>query len=161
MSGPAKPQDLEESGKLVLDNAQRIADELGSRSIGTAHLFLGVVALERPVIRRVFAAQALDLDAIAREVRLELAADNENESGRSSDADAAGALDYAKRRSSAGGRPGIEAPHILMAVLADRDGPVAQRLSEAGADLNKLDKELWAMVRLGRWNEASYRVGET
>jgi ATP-dependent Clp protease ATP-binding subunit ClpA len=161
MSNPMRPEDFGASGKLVFDNAQRIASELGSGSIGTAHLFLGVVALERPVIRRLFAAQALDIDAIAREVRLELATDDETESGRSSGADAAGALGYAKRRSSAGGRPGIEAPHILMAVLADRDGPVAQRLSEAGADLNKLDKELWAMVRLGRWNEASYRVGET
>jgi ATP-dependent Clp protease ATP-binding subunit ClpC len=154
---PPQPEDFGESGKLVLSHAQAIAAVHLSESVEGVHLFLGVVALEDAVIRRQFMAQALDLEAIAASLRTELADAAADRPSAHVGASAVAALEEAQQVASAMNKPLIEAPHILIGVLRHLDGPVARRLREAGADLEKLDKELWAMISLGRWSGHHYK----
>src|SRR5436309_3212849 len=140
MGDPLRPEDFGESGKLVLNQARRVAADLESLTIGTPHLFLGVVALEDLFINRRFAAAGVDLEAIARRVRRRLAAEG-GDAGLPFDATVA-ALEEARRAASAQTNSLIEAPHILIGVLRDLDGLVVRALREASADVDELDTEL-------------------
>ena len=155
MSGFRHPEELGESGKLVLSNARLIARELGSSTLDTPHLFLGVMRLEDVIIKSQFAAQGIGLAAVVRTVRERLRAE---EGGRDLSFDGLiKALDDASWAASHHARPLIEAPHILIGVLRDRDGLVVRLLKDARADIEKLDRELFAMVAEGKWSAEAYR----
>jgi ATP-dependent Clp protease ATP-binding subunit ClpC len=153
MSEPMQPEDFGESGLLALHHAREIAVELRSNTITTAHLFLGVVALEDAILQRRFSREGVDLNAIAGLVRERLAAGEGEESFARTEA----ALAEAARAASAQANPLIEAPHVLIGVLRDVDGVVVRTLREAGADTDKLDKELWAMLAQGEWSADPYK----
>ena len=151
--------DLGDSGKLALGYTRRIAVELKSEAIGTEHLFLGVAELEDVVIRQQFTRLHIDLERVCAAISKEIAAhpgERRGEEPLLTDK-ANQALYAAQDRAASLGSERVEAPHILMAVLGDHNGLAVQALVHAGADPEKLDKQLYWMLTNGKWSPDFYR----
>ena len=154
MSGSRHPEELGESGKLGLNHARAIARELDSSTMDTPHLFLGVVRLDDAVIRAELVREGIDLPKVIDGLRERLTA---SDGPDLSFARLIKALEDASWAASHHARSLVEAPHILIGILRDEDGLVVRTLKEEGADLHKLDQELFAMVAEGRWSAEPYK----
>jgi hypothetical protein len=152
--------DLGDSAKLVISHAERARVEFDQRYLGVEHLFLGVVALDDPRLRRRFDDGRADLREAVQRVR-------EAASGEVyPDGDYLGLTVRAKRtmakaeRLAAAVRPerssndAVRAPHILLAILAEDRGLPARTLTSLGADLAALDRSIRDLIAR-EWTESA------
>ena len=148
---------LGESGKLLLARAARISVELHHYYIGTEHLFLGVVALGDPEVRRAFAAQSVDIDETAEAVRRRIGTGPEQEGGQMILTPRGGQVLEAAAGVAAELRSGtVEAPHILIALLEEGGGVAARTLADGGLDLAAAATALRAALSEGEWSPDAY-----
>jgi ATP-dependent Clp protease ATP-binding subunit ClpC len=150
-------EDLGESGKLALSYARRVAKDLAHEAIGTEHLFLGVAELEDVNIRRQFSALGVDLEEVSLEVKKEAGQGSGGAEEPVLTPQAEKALEVAKEESARLAEQLVEAPHILIGVLRDRDGLAAKKLRDAGADLEALEQRLDSMLEHKKWSPDFYQ----
>jgi len=122
---------LGESGKIILNYAERVCKELNNEQIDTTHLFMGVAELEDIYIRRQFLKAGIDIDEVSRELKQKIKAEGIKENVQASFSPAARkALEEAQNEASRLGDSEAEAPHILLGILEDKDSMVAKILRE-------------------------------
>ncbi|MCB1014482.1 MAG: ATP-dependent Clp protease ATP-binding subunit [Acidimicrobiales bacterium] len=151
---------LGESGKLVLAYAQRIAANLHHPSVGPEHLFLGIGDLEDLGIRRSLLDAGLDLDEVCATLRNRLA----RRPGRVGGTlpltpEARTVLERAQLVAARMAESHVEAPQILVGLLAVEGGPVRDALDEAGADRGAIIERLTGLVESGDWTPSPGNKG--
>ncbi len=148
---------LGESGKLLMARAARISTELRHYYIGTEHLFLGVVALGDPEVRRAFAVQSVDIDEAAEAVRGRIGTGPEQEGAQMILTPRGGqVLELAAGIAAELHSGTVEAPHILIALLDEGGGVAARTLLEMGVDLAAAATALRATLSAGDWSPDAY-----
>ena len=148
---------LGESGKLLLARAARISTELQHYYIGTEHLFLGVVELGDPEVRRAFAAQAVDIDEAAEAVRQCIGTGPEQGGGQMNFTPrGAKVMELAAGLAAEFHSSTVEAPHILIALLEEGGGVAARALLGMGVDVAAVIAALRATLSSGNWSPHAY-----
>jgi len=148
---------LGESGKLTVSKAESICRELSHSYIGTDHLFLGVAELEDVHIRRQFQKIGIDIDEISRKIRQAISSKKEPEESQILFASKTKrVLEWALIEATKSGHHKIESPHILLAILEDKNCMVVDVLKSYGADIEKLSQNLQDMMRSGDWPKKFY-----
>jgi ATP-dependent Clp protease ATP-binding subunit ClpC len=148
---------LGESGKLLLARAARISTELRHYYIGTEHLFLGIVALGDPEVRRAFAAQSVDIDEAAEAVRRRIGTGPEQEGGQMIlTPRGALVLESAVGLAAELHSSTVEAPHILVALLQEGNGVAARTLVDMEVDVAAVIAVLRATLSQGDWSPDAY-----
>lgn len=148
---------LGDSGQLVMRHADEISAAMGHSYIGVDHIFLGVLALEDKGIQRCFQGAGVDVGAFARELAERAQPTGEKREGSSAvfTLRAEQAMQAAATWASSLGSETVEAPHILMAILADEKAFPTRLLAEdnvAGDDLGRRVRE---MLESG-WDPKAY-----
>jgi ATP-dependent Clp protease ATP-binding subunit ClpC len=150
---------LGESAKLVLGYARRAAEDLGHAAVGTEHLFLGIVELEDVPIRRLFLARAVDVDEVSLALKNRLGPGSSSVGEPMFTPAAERGLETAAEAAAQLGARSVEAPHVLIGVLADHDGAVARLLADSGADIADLTRGVVTMLERGAWTPATFYRG--
>jgi ATP-dependent Clp protease ATP-binding subunit ClpC len=148
---------LGESGRLLLARAARLATDLGHYYIGTEHLFLAIVELGDPALRRPFAQRAIDMDEVAAEVRRRIGAGGPESAKQvvfTPRTEKVLQLAAEAARSLSSGT--VEAPHILIALLEEGRGVAARTLAAMGGDPAGIAADLRSSLLAGDWSPASY-----
>jgi ATP-dependent Clp protease ATP-binding subunit ClpA len=150
---------LGESGKLLLARAARISTELHHYYIGPEHLFLAVVALGDPEVRRAFAAQAIDIDDAAEAVRQRIGT-GPDQQGDQMILTPRGVqvLQVAANLATELHSDTVEAPHVLIALLQEGSGVAARALTELGVDLGVVIAALRTSLSEGEWSPGAYNA---
>lgn len=143
---------LNESARLVVGNAERLAGQSGAGYIGVEHLFLAVVELGDPAIERCFADCDVDLVTLTESVRSAVGASSRRSAGGMLLTPRARAcLEGADRM--AGPESGdATAPWVLLAILGDPFALPTRQLALACHHLPRLETALRQVAT--RWNEA-------
>ena len=147
---------LGESGKLVLAYARHAAEDLSSASIGSEHLLLGIIELEDVAIQRLFREAGVDLKEVSTRLRGQIERGARHRWLPFAPA-AERALELAGQEVEKLEQQLVEAPHILLGVLREKDGAVSRLLKELGADRPRLMKKTRAMLERGEWTPEFYR----
>jgi ATP-dependent Clp protease ATP-binding subunit ClpC len=150
------PDNMGDSGLLVLHKADTISAELGHDRIGVEHVFLGVLALEDPGIQRCFQRSGVDPGELSVAVRKQ---SEPKDSARTGQAlltpEAEAALQEAASWASSLGGETVEAPHLLLAALLDKDALPATVLKDQKADADALVGFIKDMLKSG-WDGSRY-----
>jgi ATP-dependent Clp protease ATP-binding subunit ClpC len=147
---------LGESGKLVLTYARRAAEDLSSVSIGSEHLLLGVIELEDAAIQSLFGETGIDARELESRLRRGIERGPEKSWHRFAPA-VDRALELALKEAETLEQPRVEAPHILIGLLREKNGAVPRLLKELGANVPRLVKATRALLTGGEWTPEFYR----
>ena len=147
---------LGDSGQQALHRADTISAGMGHDRIGVEHVFLGVMDLEDVGIQRCFQRTGVDAGALAVEVRKRSKPAAGKRTGQALfTPEAETMLDEAASWASSLDSKSVEAPHILLAALLDKDGLPAQALADEKADVDALVGRVKEMLK-GGWDGSRY-----
>jgi ATP-dependent Clp protease ATP-binding subunit ClpC len=148
---------LGDTGKMLLARAARISFELRHNYIGTEHLFLGMVELGYPEVRRAFAAQAVDVDQVAEMIRRRIGSGLQQPGGEVALTPRADqVLQDAGVIASDFHSVTVEAPHIFLALLQEGSGVAARTLLDLGIGLASVITGLRCNLVVADWAPRTY-----
>ena len=147
---------LGDSGQQVMHRADAISAAMGHDRIGVEHIFLGVMDLEDLGLQSAFQKAGIEAGVLVAEVRKA----SEPKPGERSGTgvltpEAETMLDEAASWASSLGSETVEAPHILLAAVLDKEGLPASMLAAQNADVDGLVGSIKDLLKAG-WDASRY-----
>ncbi len=137
-----------ERAKRAVLYAQEEARNMGHNYIGTEHLLLGVLRDEDGIPYQVLSTIGIDVDVIRNAVKqLVGVGDGVTYYELPFTARAKRVLELAMSEAQMMGYGYVDSEHLLLGLLRENDGIAAQILSDLGADLNKVRKEIYRILQ--------------
>lgn len=150
-------KNLGESGKLAIYYSEEASRQLNNSEIKPEHLFLGIAELGDVNIKNQFSIAGLELEDICRKIRQAIRSDLKPDSAQITFQAATKELILASRLvASVLDQETVEAPHILLTLLNNKDNLVYQFINESKVNREKLIKNIEAMVRSEEWPKKFY-----
>ncbi len=136
-----------ERAKKAILYAQEEARNMGHNYIGTEHLLLGVLRDEDGVPYQVLSTMGIDVDVIRNAVKQLIGVGGGvTYYELPFTARAKRVLELAMSEAQMMGYGYVDSEHLLLGLLRENDGIAAQILSDLGADLNTVRKEVYKML---------------
>ena len=141
--------------------AQRIAADLQQPYVGTEHILLALLKGNASVPKAV--SERMSFESVTEELKKEIAALNDAESGKTSGARielsprAKKTLENSMMESRKLGQNYVTVEHLWLALLGNDDGVAGALLRRAGVDLSAAREELLRQMRENAGNEDSVR----
>ena len=141
--------------------AQRIAADLQQPYVGTEHILLALLNGNASVPKAV--SERMSFESVTEELKKEIAALNDAESGKTSGARielsprAKKTLENSMMESRKLGQNYVTVEHLWLALLGNDDGVAGALLRRAGVDLSAAREELLRQMRENAGNEDSVR----
>jgi ATP-dependent Clp protease ATP-binding subunit ClpC len=123
---PSTVRNLTERSRALVELARHAAARLGQSRVSAAHLLLGIIHEGEGVAVTALRFHGVALDDLSARVTT-LA-----ESAGASEPDADAILAVARKEADAIGHPYVGTEHLLLALLSDRESPVAKELARRG-----------------------------
>ena len=150
-----------QKAQQTLALAQRIAADLQQPYVGTEHILLALLKGNASVPKAV--SERMSFESVTEELKKEIAALNDAESGKTSGARielsprAKKTLENSMMESRKLGQNYVTVEHLWLALLGNDDGVAGALLRRAGVDLSAAREELLRQMRENAGNEDSVR----
>ncbi|HZL04126.1 MAG TPA: ATP-dependent Clp protease ATP-binding subunit [Coriobacteriia bacterium] len=150
------PDNMGDSGLLVMHKADAISADLGHDRIGVEHIFLGVMDLEDLGIQACFRRAGVETGVLASEIKKRSKPSDAKRTGQALlTSEAETVLEEAASWASSLGSKTVEAPHILLATVLDKGALPAKVLKDEKADSDALVGAIKDMLK-SDWDGSRY-----